>query len=55
MLRTISKFWSSHQGKIVSTAEDAIKGVKSGDFLLFGGFGLCGIPMNLIHALSLKP
>lgn len=54
MLRKISQYLI-HHGKIVATAEDAIKGVKSGDFLFFGGFGLCGVPMNLIHALSLKP
>jgi 3-oxoacid CoA-transferase len=41
-----------HQGKIVRTADEAVKDVKSGNLLLFGGFGLCGIPMNLIEALA---
>lgn len=47
MIRKITKFWKTNS-KIAATAEDAIKGIKSGDFMLFGGFGLCGIPMNII-------
>lgn len=38
--------------KIVSTAEEAVSGVKDGMTLLFGGFGLCGIPENSIKALQ---
>jgi len=30
---------------------EAIKGVKDGDTIMVGGFGLCGIPENSIHAL----
>lgn len=37
--------------KIYKTRNDAIKGIKDGDFLMVGGFGLCGTPMNLIHAV----
>ena len=33
--------------KIVKTAQEAVEGVKDGMTLLFGGFGLCGIPENL--------
>ena len=37
--------------KIFPSAAEAIKDVKDGDMLLVGGFGLCGIPENLINAL----
>lgn len=37
--------------KVVAGAEEAVKGVKDGMTLLFGGFGLCGIPENSIAAL----
>ena len=29
-----------------------MQGVQNGNFLMFGGFGICGIPMNLIAAIS---
>jgi 3-oxoacid CoA-transferase subunit A len=38
--------------KVVTSAEAAVAGVKDGMILLFGGFGLCGIPENAIAALS---
>ncbi|HEV7923511.1 MAG TPA: CoA transferase subunit A [Thermoanaerobaculia bacterium] len=37
--------------KVVSSAEEAVKDVGSGATLVVGGFGLCGIPENLINAL----
>jgi len=39
--------------KVLSSAEEALKlvGVNDGDTLMLGGFGLCGIPENLIRAL----
>ncbi|MCH5720530.1 CoA transferase subunit A [Niabella hibiscisoli] len=37
--------------KVVSGAEEAIKGIADGMTLLVGGFGLCGIPENSIAAL----
>src|ERR1700756_4759176 len=37
--------------KVVSSAEDAVKDVGDGATLVVGGFGLCGIPENLINAL----
>lgn len=37
--------------KVVKDAKEAIKDIKDGSTLLVGGFGLCGIPENLIHAL----
>lgn len=38
--------------KVVSNIEDCIEGVKSGMTLMFGGFGLCGIPEKAIECLS---
>ena len=38
--------------KVYSDARSAIDGVRDGMTLLFGGFGLCGIPENAIAALS---
>jgi 3-oxoacid CoA-transferase len=38
--------------KIYETAEDAVKDIPNGSKLLVGGFGLCGIPENLIAALA---
>lgn len=37
--------------KIVANATEAIKDIQSGMTLMVGGFGLCGIPENLITAL----
>jgi 3-oxoacid CoA-transferase subunit A len=38
----------------VAGADAAIARVKTGDTILMGGFGLCGIPENLIDALRRK-
>ncbi|MDB5200281.1 MAG: CoA transferase subunit [Chitinophagaceae bacterium] len=40
--------------KVFKNAADAIAGVKDGDVLMLGGFGLCGIPENCIAALVKK-
>ena len=40
--------------KRVANADAAIARVKDGDTILMGGFGLCGIPENLIEALKRK-
>lgn len=37
--------------KVYSSAKEALEGVKDGMTILVGGFGLCGIPENLIEAL----
>jgi 3-oxoacid CoA-transferase subunit A len=37
--------------KVFNTADDAIKDVRDGSTIMFGGFGLCGIPENCIAAL----
>ena len=38
--------------KKVDTVAEALEGVQSGMTLMLGGFGLCGIPENLIKALA---
>lgn len=53
MLLNHLKYSFAAGNKIVQTAKQAIEGVQSGNFLLYGGFGICGIPMNLINELSL--
>jgi 3-oxoacid CoA-transferase subunit A len=40
--------------KIVASADEAIRDVQDGASIMFGGFGLCGIPENLIRALVKK-
>jgi 3-oxoacid CoA-transferase A subunit len=40
--------------KIVQNAEEAIHDIRDGATLMVGGFGLCGIPENLIAALRKK-
>ena len=40
--------------KIFPSAQEAVKDIETGDTLLVGGFGLCGIPENLISALVKK-
>ncbi|MFA8449169.1 MAG: CoA transferase subunit A [Bacteroidales bacterium] len=37
---------------VVKNAVDAIEGLKSGMTVMFGGFGLCGIPENCIETIS---
>ncbi|EIN07522.1 3-oxoacid CoA-transferase [Punctularia strigosozonata HHB-11173 SS5] len=44
-----------HKKKVWDSVDEAIKDVKSGDIILSGGFGLCGIPETLITALAKKP
>lgn len=38
--------------KVVSTIDEAIVGFKDGITVMAGGFGLCGIPENLIKAVA---
>jgi len=40
--------------KVVKNADEAIKDIQDGAVLMLGGFGLCGIPENLIAALLKK-
>lgn len=48
MLRlTRSKFLFSHS-KILKNPKDVLSKIPNGSTILCGGFGLCGIPENLI-------
>ncbi|KAJ3022264.1 UNVERIFIED_CONTAM: Succinyl-CoA:3-ketoacid coenzyme A transferase 1, mitochondrial [Siphonaria sp. JEL0065] len=47
-----SRHLSAKANKIVATAAEAIAGFKGGETVLAGGFGLCGIPENLIAELQ---
>lgn len=40
--------------KVVKNAQEAIKDITDNKTLMFGGFGLCGIPENCIAALAEK-
>jgi 3-oxoacid CoA-transferase subunit A len=40
--------------KVVASADEAIRDVVDGSVIMVGGFGLCGIPENLIRALVRK-
>src|SRR5580698_3599571 len=40
--------------KVVANADEAVRDVFDGATIMFGGFGLCGIPENLIRALVRK-
>ncbi len=40
--------------KVVASAEEAIQDVFDGASIMVGGFGLCGMPENLIRALAQK-
>ena len=40
--------------KVVASAEEAIQDVFEGATIMVGGFGLCGMPENLIRALARK-
>jgi 3-oxoacid CoA-transferase subunit A len=40
--------------KVVANADEAIQDITDGSTLMIGGFGLCGIPENLVRALVRK-
>src|SRR5213595_2027148 len=40
--------------KVVANSDAAIRDVFDGAIIMIGGFGLCGIPENLIRALARK-
>lgn len=40
--------------KVVANADEAVRDVGDGSVIMLGGFGLCGIPENLIRALVCK-
>ncbi|XP_045446175.1 succinyl-CoA:3-ketoacid coenzyme A transferase 1, mitochondrial [Melitaea cinxia] len=45
----------NNYNKIYTNVNDAVKDIKDGSKLLVGGFGLCGIPENLIKAVNSMP
>lgn len=45
---------SEFMKQILTSFHEAIEGMKDGDTMMVGGFGLCGIPENLIIALMEK-
>ncbi|MGZ4878868.1 MAG: CoA-transferase, partial [Candidatus Angelobacter sp.] len=34
--------------KVIASADEAVRDVKDGSMIMVGGFGLCGIPSDLI-------
>jgi 3-oxoacid CoA-transferase subunit A len=40
--------------KVVASADEAVRDIQDGATIMVGGFGLCGIPENLIAALRRK-
>jgi len=40
--------------KVVANADEAIRDISDGATIMIGGFGLCGIPENLVRALVRK-
>src|SRR5215470_13024371 len=40
--------------KVIASSDEAIHDVFDGAIIMIGGFGLCGIPENLIRALARK-
>ena len=40
--------------KVVASADEAVRDVQDGAMLMVGGFGLCGVPEDLILALNRK-
>lgn len=42
------------KSKIFDDINEAVVDIKDGSKLLVGGFGLCGIPENLIKAVNIK-
>lgn len=51
LLRAHARAFSAGDGKVYTNAADAVADIPDGAKILVGGFGLCGIPENLISAL----
>lgn len=52
--RYLYKPCRAFSAKIFDSAEEAISDIQDGAHITMGGFGLCGIPENLIAALRKK-
>ena len=44
--------FSRHISKVFNSSAEAVSDIKSGSKLLIGGFGVCGVPENLLRALQ---
>lgn len=42
----------SRRSKVVASSKIAVSDIKSGDRIMVGGFGICGVPENLLRELS---
>jgi 3-oxoacid CoA-transferase subunit A len=51
LLRSHQQDWRQELKKVVESADAAVADIPDGATLMLGGFGLCGIPENLIAAL----
>ena len=49
---SLSRFTKSFSSKVYKSSKDAVADIKSGSRILIGGFGICGIPENLLKELS---
>src|SRR5947199_6441744 len=49
-----NSFTISPMKKVVANSDEAIRDIPDGATIMIGGFGLCGIPENLIRALARK-
>jgi len=50
-----SSFHHTSLNKICNTIEEALAGLKSGDKILVGGSGVCGIPENFLRYIVSQP
>eukprot|EP00931_Biecheleriopsis_adriatica_P011491 TRINITY_DN11257_c0_g1_i2.p1 TRINITY_DN11257_c0_g1~~TRINITY_DN11257_c0_g1_i2.p1 ORF type:complete len:518 (+),score=140.70 TRINITY_DN11257_c0_g1_i2:101-1654(+) len=50
----LARSFSTSSSKVVASVDDALADVKDGQTICVGGFGLCGIPENLIAGLVKK-
>ncbi|KAJ2583698.1 Succinyl-CoA:3-ketoacid coenzyme A transferase 1, mitochondrial, partial [Coemansia sp. RSA 1836] len=48
----VSTIWRRDYSKIYPSASKAVEDIPAGSTVLFGGFGLCGIPEDLIGAVA---
>lgn len=48
--RQLLRTWHNF-AKICRTAEEAVEGINDGALIMSGGFGLGGVPMNLLNAI----
>jgi 3-oxoacid CoA-transferase subunit A len=51
LLITIARSEDNHVNEVFASADEAVAGINGGATIMVGGFGLCGIPENLISAL----